>query len=215
MLTFHLEEQEPRVKALHDRIPNCWLSLPYLTLWAVLKLWPEEPKLTWVWCCVGILYLPHPCSSLPEQKLHVKEWIVTPLQQISGKVSLGKRLPMCCPLKTLWSSLSSHGQKRQKLSLCALPRAQKQSCTAQQQSAVGSLTGRGFLTDQISLIHFMTFTDFVCSLIFTVLLSREMNSFVYGNELHRSVFYYVKRQRFLWAVSTSTVKLDRTKFAKH
>lgn len=123
---------------------------------------------------------------------------------------------MCCPLKTLWSSLSGHGQKRQKLSLWGTakgPKAELHSPAAVK--AVGSLTARGFLTDQISLIHFMTFTDFVCSLIFTVLLSREMNSFVYGSELHGSVFYYVKRQRFLWVVSTSTVKLDRAKFAKH
>lgn len=161
-----------------------------------------------------MLYLLHPLSSL--QKLHVREQSVTPLQQISGRESLGKCLPMCCPLETLRSSLSGHGQKRQKLSLRGTAKAPKAALHGPAAvTAVGSLTGRRFLPDQISLIHFMTFTDFVCSLIFTVLLSRDMNSFVYGSELQRSVFYYAKRQRFLWVVSTSTVKLDRTKFAKH
>lgn len=96
---------------------------------------------------------------------------------------------------------------------CQGPKSRAAQPSSSQSS--GEPDWKRFLTDQISLIHFMTFTDFVCTLIFTVLLSREMNSFVYGNELHRSVFYYVKRQRFLWVVSTSTVKLDRIKFAKH
>lgn len=95
------------------------------------------------------------------------------------------------------------------------PRAD--SFMAQQQfTAVGSLSVRGFLPDQISIIHFRSLTEFFCAIWFLQCYCPDRWIVLsYGSELQRSVFYYVKRQRFLWVLSTSTVILDKTKFSKH
>lgn len=66
---------------------------------------------------------------------------------------------MCCPLETLQFANSSHGQKCKSFLAGTKPWPPEQFHGSVAVTTVGSLSVRGFLPDQISLIHFMSLTE--------------------------------------------------------
>lgn len=102
------------------------------------------------------------CSALeqPEQKVHINHYdIATTSQPISGEKEPPEKkcLAVWCPLETLRSPNIDMDRRAEAFSL---GQGRADSFMAQQQlTAVGSPTVRGFLPDQISLIHFMSLTE--------------------------------------------------------